>query len=69
MIRSTYVPDLPLVFILSMSSPVPSYLNVTYPRTTLTRLRVQKLAMPGGVSVLNRILLGVRLVILVETFR
>ncbi|KAH6903170.1 origin recognition complex subunit 3 N-terminus-domain-containing protein [Coprinopsis sp. MPI-PUGE-AT-0042] len=57
-ICSKHVPELPLVFVLSMSSPVPSYLNVAYPRSTLARLRVRTLTMPGGVSVLNRILLG-----------
>ncbi|KAH6891771.1 hypothetical protein BKA70DRAFT_1326087 [Coprinopsis sp. MPI-PUGE-AT-0042] len=38
-ICSKHVPELPLVFVLSMSSPVPSYLNVAYPRSTLARLR------------------------------
>ncbi|KAG2007073.1 hypothetical protein CC2G_014798 [Coprinopsis cinerea AmutBmut pab1-1] len=56
-IYSQHLADLPLVFILSMSSPVPSYLNVAYPRSTLTRLRIRQLTMPGGVSVLNSILL------------
>ncbi|TFK25404.1 hypothetical protein FA15DRAFT_590498 [Coprinopsis marcescibilis] len=56
-ICSQHVRALPLVFILSMSSPVPLYLNIAYPRSILKRLRIRKLTLPGGVSVLNTVLL------------
>ncbi|KIM92135.1 hypothetical protein PILCRDRAFT_810149 [Piloderma croceum F 1598] len=58
-ICSLHVPSLPLIFILSLSSPPtpsPSYLHLTYPRATLALLRVENFAVPSGPGVLDDIL-------------
>ncbi|KAF8062222.1 origin recognition complex subunit 3 N-terminus-domain-containing protein [Lyophyllum atratum] len=57
-ISSLYVPRLPLVFILALSSPSsPSYLHTTYPRSTLALLRVRNYTVPSGTEVLEEIIL------------
>ncbi|KAI0046775.1 hypothetical protein FA95DRAFT_1542047 [Auriscalpium vulgare] len=51
------IPDLPLVFIVSLSSPPsPSYLHITYPRATLALLRVDTYSIPSGIEVLEKII-------------
>ncbi|KAF8964769.1 origin recognition complex subunit 3 N-terminus-domain-containing protein [Flammula alnicola] len=52
-----FVSQLPLVFLLSVSSPSPNYLNVTYPRATLLLLRVRTVSAPHGNKILQEILL------------
>ncbi|RDB19721.1 Origin recognition complex subunit 3 [Hypsizygus marmoreus] len=57
-ICSLHIQRLPLVFIISLSSPsYPSYLHVTYPRSTLALLRVRNFAVPSGKRVLEEVLL------------
>jgi origin recognition complex subunit 3 len=61
--NSLHIPHLPLIFILSLSSPPapsPSYLHLTYPRATLALLRVQDFVVPSGIDILNDILTKVR---------
>ena len=42
-----------------MSSPTPNYLNILYPRSTLSLLRVRYFTAPAGVKILQEILLKV----------
>lgn len=56
-ICSTRIPDLPLVFILSTSSPTTSWLHTSYSRATLARLRVRRFALPSGAKILEDIIL------------
>ncbi|KDR77233.1 hypothetical protein GALMADRAFT_66332 [Galerina marginata CBS 339.88] len=56
-ICSGSVPQIPLVFMLSMSSPSPNYLNSTYPRATMSLLRVRTFTAPSGQGVLQEVLL------------
>ncbi|KAJ2915754.1 hypothetical protein MD484_g4658, partial [Candolleomyces efflorescens] len=56
-ICSQQLPELRLSFILSLSTPLPTYLQIVYPRATLTCLRIRTVAIPSGLSVLNEILL------------
>ncbi|KAI5121909.1 hypothetical protein M0805_000238 [Coniferiporia weirii] len=59
-ICSLHIPDLPLVFILGLSTPPPlSYLHAVYPRTTLTLLRLTRVEVQGGMEVLERVLLDI----------
>ncbi|KAH7886383.1 origin recognition complex subunit 3 N-terminus-domain-containing protein [Phlebopus sp. FC_14] len=56
--RSISVPCLPLVFVLSLSSPPsPSYLHATFPRSMLSRLQVRNCSCPTSQDVLHEILL------------
>ncbi|TEB32692.1 hypothetical protein FA13DRAFT_1686816 [Coprinellus micaceus] len=55
-ICSQHLPQLPLSFILSLSTPLPTYLHMVYPRATLSHLRIRDVAIPNGMSVLNEIL-------------
>ncbi|KZT28224.1 hypothetical protein NEOLEDRAFT_1175977 [Neolentinus lepideus HHB14362 ss-1] len=56
-ICSLTLPELPFVFILSLSSPpTPSYLHAIYPRDTLALLRVKKTVAPHGWPLAKRIL-------------
>ncbi|KAG6856100.1 hypothetical protein H0H87_007436 [Tephrocybe sp. NHM501043] len=58
-ISSLYIPRLPLVFILSLSSPAYlSFLHSTYPKATLALLRLSTYAVPSGEKVLEKVLLG-----------
>ncbi|KAL4067425.1 origin recognition complex subunit 3 N-terminus-domain-containing protein [Scleroderma yunnanense] len=57
-ICSLAIPRLPLVFILSLSSPPsPSYIRMTYPQRTLALLQVQACSLPSSTDVLHEILL------------
>ncbi|KAF5313494.1 hypothetical protein D9611_008637 [Ephemerocybe angulata] len=55
-ICSQQLPELPLSFVLSLSTPLPTYLHITYPRSTLAHLRIREVTIPNGLSVLNEIL-------------
>ena len=52
--------ELPLVFLLSMTSPVPNYINVAYPRNTLSLLRVRQFSAPTGNEILDALVFKVR---------
>ncbi|KAK0223959.1 origin recognition complex subunit 3 N-terminus-domain-containing protein [Armillaria fumosa] len=52
-----HIPQLPLVFIVALSSAqTPSYLHVTYPRSTLAVLRIRQFHVPSGLHILEEIL-------------
>ncbi|KAK0451861.1 origin recognition complex subunit 3 N-terminus-domain-containing protein [Armillaria borealis] len=56
-ICSLHIPQLPLVFIVALSSiRSPSYLHVTYPRSTLAVLRIRQFHVPSGLHILEEIL-------------
>lgn len=59
-ICSRQLPQLPLSWILSLSTPLPNYLHMVYPRATLSHLRIRDVAIPNGMSVLNEVLSQVR---------
>jgi origin recognition complex subunit 3 len=54
-----HVSQIPIVFLLSLSSPTPEYLQITYPRSTLALLRVRHFNVPSGIRILQQILLKV----------
>lgn len=55
-INSLHISEMPLVFILSLSSPpVPSFLHAKYPRSILSLLRIQTFALPAGNELLEKI--------------
>ncbi|KAF9224942.1 hypothetical protein BS17DRAFT_779331 [Gyrodon lividus] len=57
-ICSLAIPRLPLVLVLSLTSPPsPSYIHVTYPRSTLSRLQVRSCPIPSSQNILHDILL------------
>ncbi|KAG6820628.1 hypothetical protein H0H93_014231 [Arthromyces matolae] len=57
-ISSLFVSRLPLVFILSLSSPpFTSFLDATYPRSILALLRVSNVVVPSGLKVLEEVIL------------
>ncbi|KAJ8589790.1 hypothetical protein M405DRAFT_791254 [Rhizopogon salebrosus TDB-379] len=57
-ICSSYIPRLPLVFILALSSPPsPSYIHATYPRSTLALLRMRNCPFPPAQQSMHNILL------------
>ena len=58
--HSTRIPDLPLVFILSTSSPTTSWLHTSYSRATLARLRIRRFGLPSGAKILEDIILKVQ---------
>lgn len=59
---SMHVQHLPFVFVLIMTSPpTPSYLQSTYPRSTLALLRVHQVSAPTGVATVRDVLTKVRL--------
>lgn len=54
---SLYIPQLPLLFVLALSSPPePSYLHTAYPRATLALLRVHKITVTSQVEVVEQLL-------------
>ncbi|KAK0498880.1 origin recognition complex subunit 3 N-terminus-domain-containing protein [Armillaria luteobubalina] len=56
-ICSLHIPQLPLVFIVALSSAQsPSYLHFTYPRSTLAVLRIRQFHVPSGLHILEEIL-------------
>ncbi|KAI0032078.1 origin recognition complex subunit 3 N-terminus-domain-containing protein, partial [Vararia minispora EC-137] len=57
-ICSAHVPEIPLVFVLVLSSPpMPSFIHQAYRRSTLALLRLQIVSLPRGPSVLQHIIL------------
>ena len=56
---SMHVSQIPIVFLLSLSSPFPEYLQITYPRSTLALLRVRNFNVPSGIGIVQEILLKV----------
>ncbi|OAX35042.1 hypothetical protein K503DRAFT_697611, partial [Rhizopogon vinicolor AM-OR11-026] len=57
-ICSSYIPRLPLVFILALSSPPsPSYIHATYPQSTLALLRMRDCPFPPAEQSMHSILL------------
>ncbi|THU95492.1 hypothetical protein K435DRAFT_966374 [Dendrothele bispora CBS 962.96] len=55
-ICSLYIPKLPLVFCVSLSSPeMPSYLHLAYTRSTLTLLRLHRFTVPSGSRLLEEV--------------
>jgi len=54
---SLYIPQLPLIFVLALSSPPePSYLHSAYPRAALALLRVHKITVTSQVEVIEQLL-------------
>ncbi len=59
-ICSLHIPKLPFIFVVSLLSPQsPTYLHVTYPRSTLAVLRIRQFSVPSGARLLDEIILGV----------
>ncbi|KIM41529.1 hypothetical protein M413DRAFT_445512 [Hebeloma cylindrosporum] len=56
-ICSGHISRLPIVFLLSMTSPSSNYLNAAYSRFTMSLLRVRNFTTPSGVRILHTILL------------
>ncbi|EIM87468.1 uncharacterized protein STEHIDRAFT_55712, partial [Stereum hirsutum FP-91666 SS1] len=55
-ICSLHVPEVPLLFLLSLSSPpAPSYLHTTYPRSMLSLMRLQIFSLPSGIEILEKL--------------
>jgi len=54
-ICSSYVPQLPLIFVLALSSPHNSFLNATYPQSVQSLLRVDTFAVPSGTNFLEEV--------------
>jgi len=55
--RSLHISTLPLVFVLSLSSPLePSYLHTAYLRSTLALLRVSSVTIPPVIKILEQII-------------
>ena len=57
---SSYVPQLPLIFILALSSPHNSFLNDVYPQSVLSLLRVDTFKVPSGTGFLEEVVTRVR---------
>ena len=56
-VPSLYIPQLPLVFVLALSSPPePSYLHSAYQRTTLSLLRIHKITATSQVEIVEQLL-------------
>ena len=54
---SLYIPRLPLVFVLALSSPPePSYLHSAYQRATLALLQIHKITVTSQVEVVEQLL-------------
>ena len=63
-ICSLHVPQIPLVFVVSLLSPQsPTYLHVTYPRSTLAVLRIRQFSVPSGPRLLEEIILEVNILL------
>ncbi|KAI0252766.1 origin recognition complex subunit 3 N-terminus-domain-containing protein [Lactifluus subvellereus] len=52
---SSYVPQLPLIFVLALSPPHPSFLHATFPQSVLSLLRVDAFTVPSGTGFLERV--------------
>ncbi len=57
---SSYVPQLPLIFVLALSSPHNSFLNAVYPQSVLSLLRVDTFTIPSGTGFLEEVVTKVR---------
>lgn len=55
-ICSSYVPQLPLIFVLALSSPHNSFLNTVYPQSVLSLLRVDTFTVPSGTGFLEELI-------------
>ena len=53
---SPYVPQLPLIVVVVLSSLYPSFLQTTYPQPVLSLLRVDTFTVPSGPTLLERII-------------
>jgi origin recognition complex subunit 3 len=54
---SLYIPQLPFIIVLALSSPPePSYLHGAYPRTTLALLRIHMITVTSQVEVVEQLL-------------
>ena len=57
---SLCIPQLPLIFVLALSSPPePSYLHNAYPRATLALLRVHRITVTSQVDVVEQLFVKV----------
>ncbi|TFY63732.1 hypothetical protein EVG20_g6195 [Dentipellis fragilis] len=57
-ICSAHITRLPLIFILSLSSPPsPSFIHTTYPRSTLALLQIHEFTLPSGEDILEKIVM------------
>ncbi|KAI0279572.1 origin recognition complex subunit 3 N-terminus-domain-containing protein [Russula aff. rugulosa BPL654] len=54
-ICSSYVPQLPLIFVLALSSPHNSFLNAVYPQSMLSLLRVDTFTVPSGTGFIEEL--------------
>ena len=52
---SSYVPQLPLIFVLALSSPHNSFLNAVYPQSVLSLLQVDTFTVPSGIGFLEEL--------------
>ncbi|KAI9464079.1 origin recognition complex subunit 3 N-terminus-domain-containing protein [Lactarius psammicola] len=55
-ICSSYVPQLPLIVVVAVSSLYPSFLQTTYPQSVLSLLRVDTFTVPSGPTLLERVI-------------
>lgn len=55
-ICSSYVPQLPLIVVVALSSLYPSFLQSTYPQSVLSLLRVDTFTVPSGPALLERVI-------------
>ncbi|KAN0125281.1 Origin recognition complex (ORC) subunit 3 N-terminus domain containing protein [Lactarius tabidus] len=55
-ICSSYVPQLPLIVVVALSSLYPSFLQTTYPQSVLSLLRVDTFTVPSGPALLERVI-------------
>ncbi|KAH9039965.1 origin recognition complex subunit 3 N-terminus-domain-containing protein, partial [Lactarius hengduanensis] len=55
-ICSSYVPQLPLIVVVALSSLFPSFLHTTYPQSVLSLLRVDTFTVPSGPTLLERVI-------------
>jgi origin recognition complex subunit 3 len=54
---SLHIPQLPLIFVLALSSPPePSYLHSAYPRATLALLRIHGITVTSQLEVIEQLL-------------
>ncbi|KAI9438315.1 origin recognition complex subunit 3 N-terminus-domain-containing protein [Lactarius indigo] len=55
-ICSCYVPQLPLIVVVALSSLYPSFIHATYPQSVLSLLRVDTFTVPSGLTLLERLI-------------
>ncbi len=54
------MPQLPLIFVLALSSPHNSFLNAVYPQSILSLLRADTFTVPSGAGFLEEVVTKVR---------